>query len=95
MKIPRMRTISESLEVIKKADPATSVTANCIRSLCKNRTIRCVYTGTKILVNMDDLLALLGVDDGDQQEPEKQDSKVDERKQLADLLSKLLVGTEA
>ena len=95
MKIPRMRTISESLEIIKKADPATSVTANCIRSLCKNGTIRCVYTGTKILVNMDDLLALLGVEEGSQLEPEKLDSKSDERKQLADLLSKLLVGAEA
>ena len=95
MKIPRMRTITEALAIIKKADPATSVTANCIRSLCKNGTIRCVYTGTKILVNMDDLLVLLGVDDGGEKEQEKQDNKVDERRQLAALLSKLLVGVEA
>ena len=91
MKIARMRTISQALEIIKKADPATSVTENCIRSLCKNGTIRCVMAGTKILVNMDDLLALLGVEDPDK--PDKQDQ--DERKQLAALLSKLLVGEEA
>ena len=91
MKIARMRTISEALAIIKKSDPATSVTANCIRSLCKNRTIRCVMAGTKILVNMDDLITLLGVEDPDK--PDKQDQ--DERKQLAALLSKLLVGEEA
>ena len=40
---------------------------------------------------MDDLLALLGVEDPDK--PDKQDQ--DERKQLAALLSKLIVGEEA
>ncbi len=90
MKIPRMRTITEALATIKKAAPATSVTSNCIRSLCKNGTIRSVMAGTKILVNTDDLIALLGVEDPDK--PDKQNQ--DERKQLAALLSKLLVGEE-
>mgnify|MGYP001111934334 CR=1 FL=1 len=52
MTIPRMRTITETIAEIKAIDPMTAVTPNCVRTLCK---IRCVFTGKKLLVDLDDL----------------------------------------
>lgn len=63
MAIHRMRTVQEALEEIQKADAESAVTANCIRTLCKNGEIRCIHTGKKILVDLDDLLALMGEND--------------------------------
>ena len=60
MAIHRMRTVQEALAEIHKADAGSAVTANCIRTLCKNGQIRCIHTGNKILVDLDDLLALMG-----------------------------------
>lgn len=54
--IHRMRTISESVVIIKEMDRKSAITENCIRSLCKNGKVRCVFTGKKILVDLDDLL---------------------------------------
>ena len=36
MTIHRMRTIGESVEIIKAIDQDSAITANCIRSLCKD-----------------------------------------------------------
>ena len=36
MTIHRMRTIGESVEIIKGIDQDSAITANCIRSLCKD-----------------------------------------------------------
>ena len=66
MTIHRMRTVQEALEEIHKADAGSAVTANCIRTLCKNGELRCIHTGKKILVDLDDLLNLMG-------EPDKQE----------------------
>ena len=55
----RMRTVSESVEEIKKLDEQSAVTANCIRSLCKDGKVHCVFTGKKILVDLDALLKYL------------------------------------
>ena len=55
MTIPRMRTITETITEIKAIDPMTAVTTNCIRTLCKSGKIRCVFTGKKLLVDLDDL----------------------------------------
>ena len=67
MAIHRMRTVQEALTEIQAADAGTAITANCIRTLCKNKQVRCIYTGNKILVDMDDLLAFLcGKDDRDE-----------------------------
>ena len=60
MAIHRMRTVQEALEEIHKADAGSAVTANCIRTLCKNGQLRCIHTGKKILVDLDDLLASMG-----------------------------------
>ena len=66
MAIHRMRTVQEALAEIHKADAGSAVTANCIRTLCKNGELRCIHTGKKILVDLDDLLKLMG-------EPDKQE----------------------
>ena len=63
MAIHRMRTVQEALAEIHKADAGSAVTANCIRTLCKNGEIRCIHTGKKILVDLDDLLKLMGETD--------------------------------
>ena len=59
MTIHRMRTISESVAEIKALDAKSAVTANCIRTLCKDGKVHCVFTGKKILVDLDDLLKYL------------------------------------
>lgn len=55
MTIPRMRTITETIAEIKAIAPMTAVTPNCVRCLCKSGKIRCVFTGKKLLVDLDDL----------------------------------------
>ena len=55
MNIPRMRTITETVVEIKSIDEKTAVTTNCIRTLCKSGKVRCVFTGKKLLVDLDDL----------------------------------------
>ena len=56
MTIHRMRTIGESVEIIKEIDQDSAITANCTRSLCKAGKVHCVFTGKKILVDLDDLI---------------------------------------
>jgi hypothetical protein len=40
-------------------DEQSAITANCIRTLCKEGKVHCVYTGKKILVDLDSLLEFL------------------------------------
>ena len=65
MKIYRMRTIVEAIYLIKAQDPDTAVVPYTIRMLAKTKQIRSCYTGTKLLINFDDLLELIGDDDQD------------------------------
>ena len=67
MALHRMRTINEVLRIIQEADPKSAITANCIRSLCKNGIVRSVRTGNKTLVNLDDFLRVIGFDEEQQQ----------------------------
>ncbi len=60
MTIPRMRTITETIAEIRAIDEKSAVTPNCIRNLCKNGKIRCVFTGKKLLVDLDDLFRYFG-----------------------------------
>ena len=55
MNIPKMRTITETVAEIRSIDEKTAVTPNCIRNLCKSGKVRCVFTGKKLLVDLDDL----------------------------------------
>lgn len=57
--VHRMRTVSESVAAIQAMDEQSAVTANCIRSLCKEGKVHCVFTGKKILVDLDSLLDYL------------------------------------
>lgn len=59
MTIHRMRTINESVAIIKEMDEQSAITANCIRTLCKEGKVHCVFTGKKILVDLDVLIAFL------------------------------------
>ena len=63
MMIPRMRTVNESVAEIKAADDQSAVTPNFVRMLCKTGKVRCVFTGKKILVDMDALIRYLSGED--------------------------------
>lgn len=65
MKIYRMRTIVEAIDLIKAQDPDTAVVPYTIRMLAKTKQIRSFYTGKKLIINFDDLLELIGDDDQD------------------------------
>ena len=64
MTLPRMRTITETIAEIKAIDEQPAVTPNCIRNLCKSGKVRCVFTGKKLLVDLDDLFKYLGGSQG-------------------------------
>ena len=64
MTMPRMRTLNETLAEIKSIDAKSAVTSNCIRTLCKSGKVRCVFTGKKLLVDLDDLFKFFGGSDG-------------------------------
>lgn len=55
----KLRTINETVKQIKELDPATSVTYNFIRKLCKDNKIKYIKCGNKILINYDDLMNFL------------------------------------
>ena len=57
--IPRMRTIKQCLEEIKKVDSETAISEWYIRWLCKNNKIEYLACGSKSLVNFDDLIYFL------------------------------------
>lgn len=55
-KLARMRTINESLALIKAQDPETAVTYNFIRKLLECDRIRHFRSGSRYILNFDDLL---------------------------------------
>ncbi len=57
----RMRTIRESLALLKEMDENTAITYNFIRCLCRNKSISSFTLGKKILLNYDELLAYLHI----------------------------------
>ena len=59
-KLKRIRTIQQCLEEIKKLDPTTAITEWFIRQLCKQGKVNHFMSGSKVLVNYDDLLRYLG-----------------------------------
>lgn len=58
-RIPRMRTASKIVAEIKALDPGSEVTEYYVRQLVKAGTVPVVWAGTKALINLDDVLALL------------------------------------
>ena len=51
--LPRMRTIPQAVEELKKQDKDTAITVHYLRSLVKRGHIPSVNTGRKILINLD------------------------------------------
>ena len=59
MSLRRMRTIPDALAEVLALDKHSAITPYCVRMLCKNKRVRCIYTGRKILVDLDDLIDFL------------------------------------
>lgn len=57
--VPRMRTVHEAAEELKKLDAGTAVTEYHIRQLAINNVIPRVRAGKKYLINLDALIAYL------------------------------------
>ena len=55
-KMARMRTINEALALIRKQDPETAVTYNFIRKLLDGDRVRYFRSGSKYILNFDDLV---------------------------------------
>ena len=51
-----LRSIKKAHEMIKEKDPDTAVTVHTIRSWCKEGKIKSLKAGTKVLVDVRDLL---------------------------------------
>lgn len=60
-KLPRMRTAANIVREIKVLDPGSDVTEHWVRALSKSGRVPVVKAGTKILINLDDVLDLLRV----------------------------------
>lgn len=57
--LPRMRTIHEAAEELRKADPSTAISEYHIRRLTLDGTIPRVKAGKKYLINLDMLIEYL------------------------------------
>lgn len=55
-KLARMRTINEALALIKRQDPETAVTYSFIRKLLDGDRVRHFRSGSRYILNFDDLL---------------------------------------
>ncbi len=49
------RTLSQALEIIKKSDRNSAITAYYLRCLAKSGKIKVLNTGNKVLINMKSL----------------------------------------
>ena len=57
--LPRMRTVHEAAEELRRMDEGTAVTEYHIRQLAINNVIPRVKAGKKYLINLDTLIAYL------------------------------------
>lgn len=57
--LPRMRTVHEAAEELRRMDEGTAVTEYHIRQLAVNNIIPRVKAGKKYLINLDALIAYL------------------------------------
>lgn len=55
----RIRTITETLQMLRQEDPNTGLSEFLIRKLANNYKIRSFKTGSKILIDYDSLIAFL------------------------------------
>ena len=59
MTVPRMRTIPEAFNELKKADPETAYTLRALRAALNRGELPVVRVGNKRLVNLDKLFEML------------------------------------
>lgn len=59
MAVPRMRTLPEAFEELKKADPDTAYTLRALRAAVRNGEIPVINVGNKRLINLDRLFEIL------------------------------------
>lgn len=57
--VKRMRTITESLKLIKESDNNSSITYNAIKKLCKENKVPNIKIGNRTILNFDALLDYL------------------------------------
>lgn len=50
--LPKMRTIIEAVQELKKQDDKTAVTVYALRRMVKTGELPCIYAGKKCLINM-------------------------------------------
>ena len=55
----RIRTINEAVQMIRKEDPGSRISAYMIRQLAYNEKIRSIKSGSKVMIDFDSLLAFL------------------------------------
>lgn len=55
----RIRTINEAVQMIRKEDPESRISAYLIRQLAYNEKIRSIKSGSKVMIDFDSLLAFL------------------------------------
>ena len=60
MALPRMRTIPQTVQELKKEDENTAITEHSLRRLVKCGVIPCVTTGRKVLICLDTVMDYLG-----------------------------------
>lgn len=58
-RIPRMRTAAKVVAELKAMDPNSEVSEHYIRQLVKKGVVPVTWAGSKALINLDDVLALL------------------------------------
>lgn len=61
----RIRTINETLQILKQEDPNSGLSDFLIRKLANSYKIRSFKTGNKILIDYDSLMAYLRSEDYD------------------------------
>ena len=55
----RIGTINEAVQMIRKEDPESRISAYMIRQLAYNEKIRSIKSGSKVMIDFDSLLAFL------------------------------------
>lgn len=58
-RIPRMRTAAKIVAELRAMDPNSEVSEHYIRQLVKKGIVPVTWAGSKALINLDDILALL------------------------------------
>lgn len=58
-KIPMIRTINETFEILKKLDPDTGISPYCIREIVKNNSSLAMQRGKKYLINVEKFIEFL------------------------------------